>query len=56
MPLMPLIDVVGSALSDAPAQIAATGLNEGVVTDNCVGTLNEALVAAHELAFVAVTV
>ena len=54
--MIPLVEVVGSALSDAPAQIAATGLNEGVVTDNWVGTLNKALVAAHELAFVAVSV
>ena len=30
MPVMPLVDVVGSAESVAPEQIAATGANVGV--------------------------
>ena len=31
-PVMPLSDVVGSAVNTAPEQIAATGLNVGMIT------------------------
>ena len=31
VPVIPLLDVVGNALSVAPEQIAATGVNVGVI-------------------------
>ena len=45
VPLMPLVDVVGSAASAAPEQIAATGLNVGVMFGSTI--IVNVVVVAH---------
>ena len=45
VPVMPLLDVVGSAVKVAPEQIGATGLNVGVMLG--LTTIVNVVVVAH---------
>ena len=45
MPVIPLLDVVGSAVRVVPEQIGATGLNVGVMLG--LTTIDNVVVVAH---------